>query len=175
MKRKLLILVGVVLITGCWNNDQMYEPGEERPGGDTSVNASGRDAFSFPSANMSMSNRLTFSVGNSFFTNPWVSAPSSTKARDGLGPLFNTNACQSCHIKDGRGHAPEMNGELKAPMLVKLSIPARAVGDSGRILKQGSIPDPVYGGMLHSFGLPGVVPEGYGFVEYQYERVKVSY
>ena len=41
------------------------------------------------------------------FRKVWVSAPSSTQASDGLGPLFNARACQSCHLKDGRGHPPE--------------------------------------------------------------------
>ena len=34
------------------------------------------------------------------------SAPSSTISSDGLGPIYNARACQSCHIKDGRGHLP---------------------------------------------------------------------
>jgi CxxC motif-containing protein (DUF1111 family) len=36
-------------------------------GGDTSIKASGRNAYSMPAANMPMSQRLDFSVGNSFF------------------------------------------------------------------------------------------------------------
>lgn len=71
-----------------------------------------------------MSKRLDFSVGNSFFRNPWVQAPASTDARDGLGPLFNTNGCQNCHIKDGRGHAPREGDTNAVSMLVRLSIPA---------------------------------------------------
>ena len=31
----------------------------------------------------------------------------STQAADGIGPLFNARACQSCHTRDGRGHPPE--------------------------------------------------------------------
>lgn len=72
-------------------------------GGGTTVRKSGPNAFSLPAANLPLSKRLDFSVGNSFFRNPWVEAPASTDARDGLGPLFNTNGCQNCHIKDGRG------------------------------------------------------------------------
>ncbi len=170
MNKNILLAAVFGVLTGCGQNEG-FEQGEDRPGGDTSVNASGRDAFSHPAANMPMSNRLTFSVGNSFFTNPWVAAPSSTKARDGLGPLFNTNTCQSCHIKDGRGHAPAQDGVVKIPMLVKLSIPARAVGDAGRILQQGAIPEPVYGGMLHHFSLPGGTPEGEASIKYEYTTI----
>ena len=79
------------------------EPGEARSGGSATVRKTDQNAFSLPSANLAPSRRVDFSVGNSFFRNPWVIAPSTTTARDGLGPLFNTNACQNCHIKDGRG------------------------------------------------------------------------
>lgn len=80
------------------------EPGEALSAGAATVRKFDHNAFSLPSANLAPSRRLDFSVGNSFFRNPWVTAPATTTARDGLGPLFNTNACQNCHIKDGRGH-----------------------------------------------------------------------
>lgn len=41
-------------------------------------------------------------LGKSFFEKPWVSFPASTTARDGLGPIFNQNACVNCHPKGGR-------------------------------------------------------------------------
>ena len=97
---------------------------EAKTGGNTTVTKQGANAFSLPAANLPMSKRLDFSVGNSFFRNPWVQAPASTDARDGLGPLFNTNGCQNCHIKDGRGHPPEPGDLHAVSMLVRLSIPA---------------------------------------------------
>ena len=99
------------------------EPGEARSGGAATVRKSDQNAFSLPSANLSPTRRLDFSVGNSFFRSPWVTAPSTTTARDGLGPLFNTNGCQNCHIKDGRGHPPAPDAENSVSMLVRLSIP----------------------------------------------------
>lgn len=111
-----------------------------KSGGDTSVKKEGPNAFSLPAANLPMSKRLDFSVGNSFFRNPWVSAPASTDARDGLGPLFNTNGCQNCHIKDGRGHPPE-KGDLHAvSMLVRLSIPALTAEEKKTVIFSGVIP-----------------------------------
>lgn len=47
--------------------------------------------------------RLQHSRGASFFQKPWVSAPSTTFDRDGLGPLFNAHSCASCHPRFGRG------------------------------------------------------------------------
>lgn len=149
------------------------EPGEHLSGGATTVDQSDRNAFSLPSANLPPSRRLDFSVGNSFFRNPWVIAPSSTTARDGLGPLFNTNACQNCHIKDGRGHPPGPGAINAVSMLVRLSIPAEAKAEHQRTLERlGVVPEPVYGGQLQDVAIPGVAPEGK--VRMRYETVPVT-
>lgn len=135
------------------------EPGEARAGGATTVNKSDRNAFSLPSANLPPTRRLDFSVGNSFFRNPWVIAPSTTTARDGLGPLFNTNACQNCHVKDGRGHPPAPDALNAVSMLVRLSIPDDPA--FAKLIEQaGIVPEPVYGGQLQDMAIPGVAPEG---------------
>ena len=49
--------------------------------------------------------QLAFYTGLSFFRSPWVTAPSSTTARDGLGPLFNSHSCEGCHKNGGRGRS----------------------------------------------------------------------
>ena len=43
------------------------DPLGERTGGDTTVYATGRNAFSFPFANLEDEERARFAVGNSFF------------------------------------------------------------------------------------------------------------
>jgi CxxC motif-containing protein (DUF1111 family) len=141
------------------------EPGEALSGGSTTVKKSDRNAFSLPSANLSPLRRLDFSVGNSFFRNPWVIAPSTTAARDGLGPLFNTNACQNCHIKDGRGHPPAPDAINAVSMLVRLSIPDDPAF-AHLIERTGVLPEPVYGGQLQDMAIPGVAPEGKVRVDY---------
>ncbi|MGC1509121.1 di-heme oxidoreductase family protein [Ketobacter sp.] len=128
-------------------------------GGSTSVNKQDANAFSLPSANMSFENRIDFNVGNSFFRNPWVIAPASTGARDGLGPLFNTNGCQNCHIKDGRGHLPQPGEDNMVSMLVRISIPPATKEDWKRVHELGVIADPVYGDQIQDFAIPGVKPE----------------
>ena len=141
------------------------EPGEARSGGAATVRKSDQNAFSLPSANLPPSRRVDFSVGNSFFRSPWVTAPSTTTARDGLGPLFNTNACQNCHIKDGRGHPPPPDAANSVSMLVRLSIPDEP--QYAKVIEQlGVVPEPVYGGQFQDMAVPGVVPEGKVRVEY---------
>ncbi|EJM02898.1 putative thiol oxidoreductase [Pseudomonas sp. GM102] len=141
------------------------EPGEARSGGSATVRKTDQNAFSLPSANLPPSRRVDFSVGNSFFRSPWVIAPSTTTARDGLGPLFNTNACQNCHIKDGRGHPPAPDAPNAVSMLVRLSIPDAPA--YAKIIEQvGVVPEPVYGGQFQDMSVPGVVPEGKVRVDY---------
>ncbi|KAA0986007.1 di-heme oxidoredictase family protein [Pseudomonas sp. ANT_J28] len=141
------------------------EPGEARSGGSATVRKTDQNSFSLPSANLSPSRRVDFSVGNSFFRNPWVIAPSTTTARDGLGPLFNTNACQGCHIKDGRGHPPAPDAQNAVSMLVRLSIPDTPA--YANVIEQlGVVPEPVYGGQFQDMSVPGVVPEGKVRVDY---------
>ncbi len=144
-------------------------------GDETRVRATGHNAFSRPAANMPIRQRLDFSVGNSFFRNPWVAAPSSTKARDGLGPLFNTNACQNCHIKDGRGHAPSAGDSItpqhaNVSMLVRLSIDS----DKPLAAHQANHVDPHYGGQLQDFALPGLQPEGAIKVDYRPQNITLN-
>lgn len=141
------------------------EPGEARSGGSATVRKTDQNAFSLPSANLPPSRRVDFSVGNSFFRSPWVIAPSTTTARDGLGPLFNTNACQNCHIKDGRGHPPTPDANNAVSMLVRLSIPD-APAYAKIIEHLGVVPEPVYGGQLQDMSVPGVAPEGKVRVDY---------
>jgi len=147
------------------------EPGEVRSGGTATVRKTDQNAFSLPSANLSPTRRLDFSVGNSFFRSPWVIAPSTTTARDGLGPLFNTNACQNCHIKDGRGHPPTPDAANAVSMLVRLSIPNDPA--YAKLIEQvGIVPEPVYGGQFQDMAIPGVTPEGKVRVEYDPVNVR---
>ncbi len=141
------------------------QPGEALSAGKATVTRQDRLAYSMPSANLTLEQRVDFSVGNSFFRNPWVIAPSSTTARDGLGPLFNTNACQNCHIRDGRGHPPASDALNAVSMLGRLSIPPQA-GQETTLQRLGVIPEPAYGTQLQDMAVPGVTPEGKVRVDY---------
>ncbi len=149
------------------------EPGEALSGGATSVRRFDQNAYSLPSANLSPSRRLDFSVGNSFFRNPWVIAPATTTARDGLGPLFNTNACQSCHIKDGRGHPVQDGAASAVSMLVRVSIPA-GPQHAEVVRRRGIAPEPNYGGQLQDMAVPGVAPEAKIRLAYDHHPVRFA-
>lgn len=100
-------------------------------------------AFSYQVNGLTSAQSLMFYVGNSFFNQSWVQAPSSTTARDGLGPLYNARSCSACHFRDGRGSP---------------------VANSGLLFRLGSgfdnAPDAVYGGQLQDYSHNSVTPEG---------------
>lgn len=124
----------------------------EKTGGDTTVFATGRNAFSFPAANLTDEERTRFAIGNSFFKRNWVQAPASTKARDGLGPHFIARSCGGCHTEDGRG-APPKPGEQPVGLLLRLSMPG--LGEHG-----GVVPEPIYGDQFNNQAVQKVKPEG---------------
>lgn len=134
---------------------------EDKPAGAATVRArTTADAFSQPSRNISFEDELNFKVGNGLFRKIWVSAPSSTLASDGLGPLYNARSCQRCHIKDGRGHPPENNDDTAISMFLRVSIPAPQQATTAEIAGYiATLPDPTYGTQLQDFAVQGHASE----------------
>jgi len=140
-------------------NTSVADAQGELTAGSATVYATGRNAFSFPLANLEDEERSRFAVGNSFFRRNWVQAPASTTARDGLGPHFIARSCGGCHVQDGRGAPPDfragLNPKHDAPvgLLIRLSVP-------GQSEHGGVQPDPVYGDQFNNAAIQGVKPEG---------------
>ncbi len=116
------------------------------PAGNCTVYDSSSLAFSYKIDGLSSQQSLDFFVGNSFFNQNWVEAPSSTIARDGLGPLYNAKSCAGCHFRDGRG-MPTLNDGL----LIRLGI-FDAYGNH--------VPEPIYGGQFQDKAISTAQPEG---------------
>ena len=138
-----------------------FDPQEVKQGGDTGISISSAESYSKPSSNLTASRKGHFFIGNAFFRQPWVIAPASTDSRDGLGALFNVAACQSCHVKDGRGHAPMTSDDDADSLLIRLAMPATT--DEQRQQLQNSLIEKVvhamYGGQLQDRGIQGVPAE----------------
>ncbi|WP_413699689.1 di-heme oxidoredictase family protein [Psychromonas sp. KJ10-10] len=83
---------------------------------------------------------------------------------------MNTNACQGCHIKDGRGKAKEAGEPNAISMLVRLSIPASTAEQQARLIKEGTIGDPIYGGQLQDMAIQGIDSEGQVQISYDYHK-----
>lgn len=133
---------------------------EEYSGGDATVFNESEEAFGFFAKNLSQEEQEAFGIGNSFFRQSWVSAPSSTTARDGLGPFFNANNCSSCHFKDGRGRPPAYDGQLGRGLLLRLSL-------AGSHPNGSSFSDPVYGNQLQDNAILGQTIKGKYTITYQ--------
>ncbi len=107
-----------------------------RPGGDTTVALGPSPSFVVPAANLTDTQKSNFYAGKALTTQPWIRAPTTTDARDGLGPLYHARSCLACHVKGGRGQAANATSSLAT--LVRLSIPGAGPHGEPR-------PDPTYG------------------------------
>ena len=146
--------------------------GEDTPGGTATTRESTntRDAFSRFSRGIGFEGEAKFKIGNAIFRRLWVSAPASTTSADGLGPLFNSRACQSCHFKDGRGHPPKANfpDDTAESMFLRLSIPPETAEQKRLIAEHrvNSIDEPTYGAQLQNLAIQGLDNEGHMHVDY---------
>lgn len=138
------------------------------PGGETTNTLlSGVNAFNQPVENLLDEHRAAFFSGNSLFNSAWVQAPSSTSARDGLGPLFNARNCSACHFEDGRG-TPPLEGEENSPgVLLRL----RTGFDEETEVAE---PDPNYGGQLQPLALPDLVGEAKVIAHWEKSRFEYT-
>ncbi len=159
---KILIVVLCLQLFGCQDNDPEYIPvsellkpeeGEEYSGGQATVFNASQESFGFFAKNLTFDEQSDFGIGNSFFRQSWVSSPSSTTARDGLGPFFNANNCSSCHFKDGRGRPPAFDGQLGRGLLLRLNLPGNHPNGS-------SFSDPIYGNQLQDNAILGQTVKG---------------
>lgn len=99
-------------------------------GGDATVFVANEDAFGTRPILVAQDFRLdgNFTTGDHIFRTP----------QRNFGPLLNTDNCQGCHLRDGRGILPESPASPITSMLVKMG--------NG----QGK-PDPIYGDQLQTF------------------------
>lgn len=129
------------------------EPFEQMPGGSSTFTGPvDAGVLSRPAPSLEGEDRLDFELGNSLFEKLWVASPSSTKASDGLGPLYNARSCHGCHVGDGRGSAELDPDTGLTTLLLRLSI-----WDEGA---HRAHPDPVYGGQLQPLAVTGMEGEG---------------
>lgn len=162
----------VAVFIGCAEDTPWdYVLGEEQAGGATTVNDVSRNAFGLSARNLTAERRGDFFVGNSFFNQNWVEAPASTRARDGLGPLFSARSCSSCHLRDGRGRPPLPDSTDLQSATVNLSVPPdqarRSTPGHGHPSRDGPVPEPTYGLQFSARAVQDLPPEGKLRVRYE--------
>ena len=150
---------------------------EELSGGDGTVKVNNKNSFSLPMKNLRADQKIDFLIGNGLFKREWIPAPSIKTSSDGLGPFFNASSCQGCHIKDGRGHPPNLTLDFddSVSMVFHLSIPPQTEDDVNLLNANQikSIDDPMYGGQLSDFAIGDLLPEGQ--IETNYEFIPVAF
>jgi len=167
-------VAAVIATTVDFSGPEKYE--RMAGGAGTSLEPVDRNAFSHPSATLPAGKRQDFALGNGLFQKLWVSAPSSTQASDGLGPLYNARSCRRCHVNDGRGRPPEGPDGKSASMVLRLSVPPRTAEEEDLLRRKVLLrfPEPTYGGQLQERALPGLNPEGRMTVSYETVAVELN-
>lgn len=119
------------------------------------------DAFSRPIAGLDDASQQRFRAGGSLFRQAWVIGPSLDHPDvQGLGPLYNRLSCIACHVKNGRGSAPDSENGVARTIVVRLGV-------AGEDAHGGPLPHPVYGAQLNPDGVPGVPGEGRAILTYE--------
>lgn len=147
------ILAAMSFLGACSKGKSIEELLQPSSGGAMTVSESSRHAFSRPATNLTVAQRGEFFIGNAFFNSPWVVAPASAGARDGLGPLFNARSCDQCHNNDGRGQPPLTDDEQPVSLVIQFATPTPGENN-------GPQADPNYGVNFNPFGIGGVPAEG---------------
>jgi CxxC motif-containing protein (DUF1111 family) len=120
----------------------------------------GSEAFTQPIAGLEDAYIRNFRAGSALFRQAWVIGPSQDHSEvQGLGPLYNRLSCIACHVKNGRGSAPDPENGVVRSMVVRLGL-------AGEDARGGPLPHPVYGAQLNPEGVPGVPGEGRAILAY---------
>ena len=106
----------------------------------------GTNAWAQYSEKLSFEAGLDYEVGRAIFEKVWVSSPSSTKASDGLGPLYSARSCEQCHQQARRG------------------------GVANSLVLQTS--DAFYGNQIQRFAVAGVKAEARVSVHYKDRKIE---
>lgn len=137
---------------------------ERLSGGDATVYDEGGGAFGHELPGMSPRDADVHAIGDKLFEAPFVTAPAPLYA--GLGPVYNSRSCISCHVADGRGRPPQ-NGEQMQSMLFKLSL-----GETDKFGAPSGVPG--FGGQLQDKAIAGVRPEGSVQIQYTTQEVTLN-
>jgi CxxC motif-containing protein (DUF1111 family) len=158
------LLSGIIFFLSCkkpetWNAE---EYNEWYSGGKQTIFDRSAGAYSSIFPEISARNAFIHEVGDLAFEATFVS---SGNLNPGLGPVFNSVACTSCHINDGRG-TPIGPGTQMVSLLFRMSVPGEGAHGS-------PLPVPGFGGQLQQNAIFGTMPEAQ--VEINYQEVEGNY
>ena len=128
--------------SGGGNNNTNEGSDLTSPGGSATVEYTKDNPFLKILNNINENEISGVSQGRELFIAQWNVAPGSRPALDGLGPLFNANACTSCHISDGRVASYNSDGTTDKSFLFRVG------NENGDV-------HPIFGGQLQTQATSG--------------------
>ena len=132
-------------------------------GGDTTTDDRTGLAFEHPSANLSSEEEDRHNTGDRAFGSIFVAPPATNNP--GLGPIFNNNSCDGCHVKNGRGLPLFASGSTGSQAVVKISSPTGNPEQPGSPGAVGSL-----GTQINDHATFGFTPEAAIQISYSIER-----
>ncbi len=153
------LVVFVLFIAGCSEDPTIIDYGElheENPqefaemGGELTIDNAGGEAFSERAPNLTGLNFTLHQDGRTVFRESFVAPPAALSY--GLGPLYASSSCNSCHISGGRGK-PINGAENPESMMFRISI-------AGVTSTNGPLPVPNFGVVLHPRATGSIRNEG---------------
>lgn len=124
-------------------------------GGDLTHFHSGGMAYEQEAPNLPWGISAAFDRGDAVFERPFrpSSAISGSSNADGLGPHFNNNSCEACHLGDGRARPPANEFEPLNGIFLRISVPGQ--GLHGQPMAR----HPGFGYQIADRGIEGVPAE----------------
>lgn len=133
---------------------------------DAASAALGRRPFSDPRdpppyRSLDAREQAQYDLGHAVFNTHWAPAGAAGAARrDGLGPLFNSESCDSCHNEGARGRGPFGDGTAPGSLVFQLQTPGESSA-AGPDYNSG------YGHILNTEALDGLKPEAVVTIRYR--------
>jgi len=145
------VLLMLLSTLGCRPDEPLVVAPDEdvNLGGGTTFKGSFVNIFDQPAANLSPAEQEMHFRSDILFGDKFVSAPA--EVNQGLGPVFNQNSCENCHVANGRSPFPVAPDDMRG-LLFRWSIP-------GVDAVNAPLPIPGFGGQLQNKAIFGVQPE----------------
>ncbi len=119
-----------------------------------------------PWRSLTASEQARFDTGYAVFNTEWVPANTPAGRIDGLGPLFNSRSCDSCHNSRRRGRGPRGDGEAPSDLVIQLGQRVTRT----RVVRG----NPDYGYVLNTSAIQGFRPEARVSIEYKIKHVTLG-
>ncbi|EAU62033.1 thiol oxidoreductase, partial [Stigmatella aurantiaca DW4/3-1] len=136
--------------------------GEQEPpraGGATTIDNRTSLAFTQPAPNLTVEGLAHHRAGDAAFAAIFVPGPAPVNP--GLGPLFNNNSCNACHLRNGRGMPVMGSSPQRTQLLVRVSMP-----EGVPTHPNGPVPVPGLGIQIADQANYGLTPEASVLLEW---------